>query len=107
MSRGTSSRRTLSFLLMLFFFFSGLDLFAQENDDETLPDVGSEWMDIVSEPYSRGDTNFIITLGVLIPAYFSGIENNNHKGKLFQTPAMMGINPKPQLSWLSRQLPAE
>jgi len=78
MSRGTSSRRTLSFLLMLFFFFSGLDLFAQENDDETLPDVGSEWMDIVSEPYSRGDTNFIITLGVLFPLYFSGIENNDH-----------------------------
>ena len=74
----TSSRKTLSFFLMLFFFFSGPDLFAQEDDGEGLPDIGTEWIDIVSEPYARGDTNFVITLGVLFPVIFSGTENNNH-----------------------------
>jgi hypothetical protein len=78
MHRETSSRKTLSFLVMLFFFFSGLGLFAQEGDGEDLPNIGSEWIDIVSEPYSPGDTNFVITLGVLFPTYFSGIEKNNH-----------------------------
>ena len=78
MRRETSSRKTLSFFLLLLFFFSGLDLFAQENDGEDLPDDGSVWIDIVSEPYSPGDTNFVLTLGVLIPAYFSAIDSNNH-----------------------------
>ena len=73
-----SSRRTLSFFLMLFFFIPGLVLFSQENDSEDVPDIGPVWIDTASEPYSRGDTNFVITLGVLIPAFFSGIENNSH-----------------------------
>jgi len=77
-----SMRRTLSFLLFVLtiflFFFSDLSLFAQEEGGEDLPDIGSEWVDIVSEPYSRGDTNFSITLGVVIPAYFSGIDDNDH-----------------------------
>ena len=71
-------RRALSFFLMLFFVFPGLSLFSQEGDGEGNPDIDSVWIDIVSEPYSRGDTNFVITLGVLIPAFFSGIENNDH-----------------------------
>jgi len=71
-------RKALSFFFMLVLFSSGLDLFAQEEDGEALPDNGSEWINIVSEPYSRGDTNFVITLGVLFPAYFSAIENNDH-----------------------------
>ena len=78
MRRETSSRWVLSLFLMLFFFFLGLNLFAQEDGDGALPSIGSEWDDIVSEPYSRGDTNFVITLGVLFPVYFSGIENNDH-----------------------------
>ena len=72
------SRRTLSFFLMLFFFVLGLNLSAQEDDGETLPDIGPEWIGITTEPYSPGDTNFVITLGVLFPIYFSGIDNNNH-----------------------------
>ena len=63
---------------MLFIFSSGLNLFSQENDGEDLPDIDSVWIDTVSEPYSRGDTTFTLTLGVLLPAYFSGIENNYH-----------------------------
>jgi len=71
-------RRTLSFLLMLFFAFSGLSLSAQEYDDEAPPDIGSEWVEIITEPYSPGDTNFVITLGVLFPVFFSDIESNDH-----------------------------
>ena len=63
---------------MLFFFFSGLGLFAQEDGGGEFPDGGSEWINIESEPYSRGDTNFSITLGVLFPAFFSGIDKNDH-----------------------------
>jgi hypothetical protein len=74
----TSSRRTLSFFLILLFFFSGLSLFAQENDGEDIPDNGSIWIDIESEPYSPGDTNFVLTLGVLVPVYFSAIDDNSH-----------------------------
>ena len=68
-----------TFLLILFLFLlSGLILFAQEDDGEGPPVYDSEWVDFVSAPYSRGDKNFIITLGFLFPTYFSGIESNRH-----------------------------
>ena len=75
-------RRALSLLFILFFAFSGYSLAAQEdnngeeNPDEAPPD--SEWEEIVSSPFSAGDRNFTITLGVLIPAFFSGVDNNEH-----------------------------
>jgi len=70
--------RALSFFLTLFFVFAGLGLFAQEEGDSDLPEIGTEWVEIVSEPYSQGDSNFVINLGIVIPAYFSGVENNDH-----------------------------
>jgi len=70
-------RRTLSLILILFFVFSGLGLFAQEEDGEE-PPFDSEWVDIVSEPYSPGDTNFTITLGLVFPAFVSGIDTGDH-----------------------------
>jgi len=75
-------QRALSLLFILFFAFSGLNLAAQEdigpeeNPDEAPPD--SEWEEIVTAPFSAGDRNFTITLGVVIPVLFSGIDNNQH-----------------------------
>ena len=75
-------RRALSLLFILFFAFSGFSLAAQEdiageeNPDDAPPD--SEWAEIATAPFSAGDRNFIITLGALIPAFFGGIDNNQH-----------------------------
>jgi hypothetical protein len=76
---GAHSQRALSLFLLLFFFTCGLNLFAQEGvfPDDEFP--APEWDDIITVPYTRGDRNFIITMGILYPAYFGGdVENNNH-----------------------------
>jgi len=73
-------RGTRSLILLLFLLSFGLNLFAQElpeEDPDELPDH-DEWVDIESAPYSPGDRNFVITLGVVFPLYFSGIDNNEH-----------------------------
>ena len=75
-------KRAQVFFLMIFLLLMGLKLFAQEgsspeNDpDEYPPD--SEWVDIISAPYSLGDKNIVISLGMVFPTYFTGIDNNQH-----------------------------
>jgi len=75
-------RRTWSIFLILFLIFSGLSLFAQEGDppedepDEPFPE--EEWDEIIIAEYSPGDRNFIVSLGAVIPLFFSGIDNNQH-----------------------------
>ena len=70
-------QRTLSFLLTLFLFFFVLSLYAQEDsEDGDSPESG--WVDIVSAPYSFGDRNFVVSLGVTIPLFFTNIEDNDH-----------------------------
>jgi hypothetical protein len=75
-------RRTWAFFLIVFTLFSGLSLHAQEEEQKEdigeNPSVESDWDGFISEPYSRGDKTFSIILGVLIPTYFSGVENNEH-----------------------------
>ena len=75
--------RTWSLFLVLF-LVSGLGLYAQEESpqDESpdLPAIESDWGDYNMTLYTRGDKNFVITLGIIIPTYVSGkeIENNDH-----------------------------
>jgi hypothetical protein len=73
-------RRTWSVFLILFLLFFESSLFAQQDPeaDEEYPE--SEWIEIITAPYVRGDKNFVISLGVLIPTYFggSGIEKNQN-----------------------------
>jgi hypothetical protein len=70
---------------VLIFFLSVLSLFAQEisnpDDDQDSPDE-SDRIDYITTQNTRGDRNFIISLGVLFPVYFGGIENNRHGLKL-------------------------
>lgn len=72
-------RRTLSLLLPLFLIFSGTGLVAQTSaPDEENPDsppIESGWDDYQVTMYSMGDKNFTITLGVIIPTFFSGIDD--------------------------------
>ena len=70
-------RRTQSLFLILLLVFFGFSLFAQEEDpDDEYPEP--DWIEIASSPYVAGDRNFVITLGVIIPTFFGGIENNQH-----------------------------
>ena len=69
--------RVFSLLLIMFCLFSSISLYAQEEDPES-PPVDSDWFDYVESPYARGDRTFNISLGVLFPTFFSGIENNRH-----------------------------
>ena len=71
-------RRTLSLFLLLVVFFAGQGIFAQEEgpDDESpgsIP-IDSDWNEYQQTMYSRGDKTFTITLGVIIPTVFSGID---------------------------------
>jgi hypothetical protein len=68
-------RRILPLFLVFLLFLSGVQLFAQEEDDD---ETVFDWFDYVASPYSRGDRTFVITVGAIIPTIFPGIENNDH-----------------------------
>ena len=61
--------RKLSLLLIVMFILTFTGLYAQEDQ---------EWLDYDFSLYSQGDRTFHITMGLLFPLYFSGINNNNH-----------------------------
>ena len=67
------------FLILLLVSF-GANVFAQEFPEEEPDPIEPEWADIMTASYVKGDKNFVITLGVLFPTYFTGseIENNRH-----------------------------
>ena len=64
-------------VLALLILFSVMNLPAQEttedDPDEYYPDSG--WIDYSTAPASRGDRNFAISLGVLFPTFFAGIDD--------------------------------
>ena len=62
--------RKLSLLLILLFLLSFTSIYAQEEE--------TEWDDYDFSLYSLGDRTFHITMGVLFPLFFSGIDNNSH-----------------------------
>ena len=65
------------FLLLLIFSWSSLS--AQDANIEDIPDdYPPEWVEIISAPYSAGDRSFIITIGTLLPVFFTGLEDGNH-----------------------------
>ena len=74
--------RAWSLFLMLFLLFPGLMVFAQE---ETAPDerpvappIDSDWGDYALNVYNKGDKMFNMTLGLMIPTVFSGIDDEGH-----------------------------
>jgi len=70
-------RRTWSVFFILFLIFSGLSLYAQEEeDDDSLPQT--EFDEIMTVDYSPGDRNLTVSFGAIIPLFFSGIDNNQH-----------------------------
>jgi len=75
-------RRTWSILFILFLFFCGLSLYAQggayqeEDPDDPFPETGFD--EIMTAEYSPGDKNFTVSAGVVIPLFFTGIDNNQH-----------------------------
>ena len=70
-------QRAFVLVLVLLILLSVINLYAQEttdpddNPDEYYPE--SEWIDY-SAPTSQGDRNFVISLGLLIPTLFGGID---------------------------------
>ena len=74
-------RRAYFLVLMMLILISGFCLSAQETVPEESPDDAppdSGMVDIISAPFSRGDRNFVISLGAIIPTIFGGLENNEH-----------------------------
>ena len=69
-------------ILLIFLFASSLTLHAQVNiPSEERPDappIDSEWIDFPTTVYTKGDKTFNITLGLMIPTYFSGIDGQGH-----------------------------
>jgi hypothetical protein len=74
--------RTWSIFLILFFVFCGLSLYAQEraypeeDPDDFSPET--EFDEVMIAEYSPGDRNFTVSVGIIIPLFFSGIDNNQH-----------------------------
>jgi len=68
-------QRAWSLFLILFLLSFGQSLYAQEEEEDP-PE--SDWIDIVTAPYAQGDRSFLVSLGIIIPLYFSGIEDNQH-----------------------------
>jgi len=70
--------RTWSFFLIVFLFLPVLYVAGQEasppDENPSSPPIESGQTDYTPALYSRGDKNFVITLGVLFPAYFTGKE---------------------------------
>jgi hypothetical protein len=79
-------RRTLSLLLLLLFCLSGPALFAQEEppeaDSPESPPFESDWSDFETTVYAKGDMTFTISLGLIIPTFFSGVDDKGHGLKL-------------------------
>ena len=75
-------QRAWFLVLVLCLLFSGLSLAAQEgNDPDEDPDEAppdSEWVDYTTAPFSKGDRTFVISLGIVFPTVFIGIDNNDH-----------------------------
>jgi hypothetical protein len=72
--------RAYPLFFIAFLLLAGQNVFAQE---ETYPDeeiTVPVWEDIISTPYSEGDRNFVISMGVLFPTLFFGDVNNNQHG---------------------------
>ena len=75
--------RTWLIFAAIFLVFS-VTLFAQEeeqpeNEDPDDPFVESDWFDYEASLYSPGDRNLSVSLGIVLPIYFSGaVENNDH-----------------------------
>lgn len=68
--------RISSLFIVLLLLVSAPAVFAQDEPDT--PPVESPWFDYIADPHARGDRNFTITLGTLLPIFFSGIEDNQH-----------------------------
>ena len=70
--------------LVFFLLFFGIGLFAQEDDppeeQPIVPPMESEWIEINTSPYSRGDKTFVISLGILFPTFFTGIDEDMGHG---------------------------
>ena len=71
-------QRTWSLFLILFLVSLGTNLFAQDFQEEEPDQDEPGWMEIIAASYVKGDKNFVITLGGVFPAYFSGLENTGH-----------------------------
>ena len=70
--------RTCSFFLIILLLLGAQNALAQ---DETFPDEefpDPPWEDIRTFPYAVGDRNFTMSMGLLFPTFFTGIENNQH-----------------------------
>ena len=75
--------RAWSIFLILFLVFSGLGLYAQEEGDPpeeqpSIPSIDTEWENYNMSLYSLGDKTFVITLGVLFPTVFVGVDEMGH-----------------------------
>ena len=73
--------RTWSLILLLLLFFTGYLLAQEEPPSDERPEsppIDSEWIDYQTTVYTRGDKTFTITLGLIIPTYFSGIAEEGH-----------------------------
>ena len=79
-------KRLWSLFLLLLLALPGLTLYAQEQEEPpseespASPPLESDWAEYNATLYSRGDKTFTITLGVVIPTYFTGkeITDNQH-----------------------------
>jgi hypothetical protein len=70
-------RRIIFISLILLLFLCGLSLYAQEEDpDEPFPETGFDG--IMTAEYASGDRIFTVSAGVVIPLFFTGIDNNQH-----------------------------
>ena len=78
-------KRLWPVFLVLLLALPGIMLPAQEQEEPppeespSSPPIDSDWADYNMNIYSRGDKTFTITLGIIIPAYFSGTEINNNE----------------------------
>ena len=70
--------RVWALLFILFLFLPGL--YAQEppSEDQTETWNDSDFEDYSPGLYTRGDKTFTITVGMALPTYFGGIEDNKH-----------------------------
>jgi len=72
--------RLKNLILIIIMFSCVFSLYAQyDNEPEDNPDEEApEWIDIISAPFSKGDKNFVISLGGIFPTVFTGVVDNQH-----------------------------